>query len=372
MHIRPFQAAYPRLSDLSSVDVFFDQVKEAYGEYVQAGQYDRFRKDALYIYQIRTNNRYHTALLACADIRDYLTGHIRKHEHTLQYKEDKQLELLWKRQASVKPITLAYPDVEQVNHFLREYTRRMEPDLQVGLHGDQHLVWAIEEEVGIRKLQRLFAEKIPVAYIADGHHRTAAVARQFSLRGSAGSFDRLLCAFFPSSELEIHDFNRVIKDLGEWSTGHFLKRLKAVCHVTPLGQARKPQEKFHMLLYLNEEWFECCWKAEMLGRYQDQEVVLDAQLLNTWVLQDILGIEDVRNDPRISYVEGPRGLDALRQKVNKAVDNRLAFGLYPVQLEEMYAIADSQLELPPKSTWFEPRMKNGLIVLEYPEHLSGQ
>lgn len=325
-------------------------------------------EQAFYIYQIRTSNRYHTALIACVDVRDYLQGHIRKHEHTLESKERKQLDLLKHRRAAVKPVTLAYPDVESINLILREYTIRIEPDFTIRHGEDTHLIWAVEEQIGIQKLRSLFRKKVPNAYIADGHHRSAATARQFMETGGDERFGQLLCAFFPASELEIHDFNRVVRGIGLQSHASFLARLSQVLHIRQLAQARKPQAKFNLLLYLGQEWFELAWKENVLSAHEQQNVVLDAQLLNQFVLRDILGIDDVRNDPRISYVEGPRGLDALRQKVDKDNADRAAFGLYPVQLEEMFTVADSQQELPPKSTWFEPRIQNGLIVLTYPEH----
>lgn len=368
MHIRPFKASFPAWEKLSSTQEYFSSVKETFGGLSGAGLFRQADHPACYIYQIRTPSRYHTALIACTDVRDYLQGAIRKHEHTLEPKERKQLDLLKERKAAVKPVTLAYPDVEPINLILREYSTRIEPDFTIQHGEDTHLIWAVEEEVGIRKLQSLFQQKVPYAYIADGHHRSAATARQFLEAGERAHFGQLLCAFFPASELEIHDFNRVVKDLGGLSHAAFMAHLSQVLHIRSLGQARKPQQKFNMLLYLGGEWFELSWKQDILSAYLHQDVVLDAQLLNQYVLSDILGIADVRNDPRLSYVEGPRGLDALRQKVDKDSDQRAAFGLYPVQLEEMFSVADSQKELPPKSTWFEPRMKNGLIVLTYPEH----
>lgn len=368
MQISPFKASFPAWEKLTSTQDYFSSVKEKYADLSGKGLFRRSDQPACYIYQIRTPSRYHTALIACTDIRDYLQGDIRKHEHTLAPKERKQVDLLQQRSAAVKPVTLAYPDVEPINLILREYSTRIEPDFSIRDGEQTHLIWAVEEKIGIQKLQSLFREKVPCAYIADGHHRSAATARRFLDSGEDERFGQLLCAFFPASELEIHDFNRVVKHLGDQSHASFIARLSEVLHIRPLGQARKPRKKFYMLLYLGQEWFELAWKEEVLRAYLHQKVVLDAQLLNRYVLKDILGIENVRHDPRLSYIEGPSGLDALRQKVDKDPARRVAFGLYPVQLEEMFTVADSREELPPKSTWFEPRMKNGLIVLTYPEH----
>jgi len=368
MQISPFKASFPLWEKLPSTEDYFLSVKEKYTKMAGQGLFRPATEPAFYIYQIRTPSRYHTALITCVDVREYLQGHICRHEHTLEPKERKQLDLLRYRQAAVKPVTLAYPDVEPINLLLREYSTRIEPDFTIKYGADTHLIWAVEEQVGINKLQSLFEENVPSAYIADGHHRSAATARQFLEAGEDERFSQLLCAFFPASELEIYDFNRVVLDIGGQSHASFLARLSQVLYVRPLGQARKPQDKFILLLYMGEEWFELAWKEEVLSAYVHQDVVLDAQLLNQYVFKDILDIEDVRNDPRLSYVEGPRGLDALRQKVDKDSANRVAFGLYPVQLAEMFAVADSGEELPPKSTWFAPRIKNGLIVLTYPEH----
>ena len=367
MHIRPFKAAFPIWSRIASAEVFFASVKSDYQIFRDQGLFDTYPTNALYIYQIRNGRRWHTGLLACTDIRDYLSGGIKKHEKTMAAKETKQFELLHQRQAMVKPVTLLYPDVNDINSLLKEYTVNVIPDFSIPLGSEEHLIWCVEEKAGIQKLQELFEQEVPDAYIADGHHRSAATALQYQERGCVSPFDQLLCAFFPSSELEIHDFNRVIKDLSNLTPIYFMARLSAYCDIEPVTNVVKPKEKHHMLLYLDEEWFRLKWKKEVLNPIEKEPVKLDADLLNEHILKGILGIEDVRNDPRISYVEGPKGLEAIQQKVQKGDKNRMAFCLYPVQLEEMFIVADYKKELPPKSTWFEPRMRNGLIVLDYPK-----
>ncbi|NRB64229.1 MAG: DUF1015 domain-containing protein, partial [Saprospiraceae bacterium] len=342
MHIRTFKAAFPVWSRIISAEDFLANVKTDYRKFRDQGLFDTYPKDALYIYQIRNDKRWFTGLLACTDIRDYLAGSIKKHEKTMAVKEAKQVELLHQRQATVKPVTLLYPDVDNINTLLKEYTINVRPDFVISLGSEKHLVWCVEEKAGIQKLQELFKEEVPHAYIADGHHRSAAMAFQYQQRGCVSPFDQMLCAFFPSSELEIHDFNRVIKNLGRLSPIYFMARLSACCDIEPIAKAFKPHKKHQMLLYLDEEWFRLTWKKEVLKPLEKEAVILDADLLNEYILKGILGIVDVRNDLRISYVEGPKGLEAIQQKVLKGDKNRMAFCLYPVQMEEMFIVADHE------------------------------
>jgi len=369
MRIRPLRAILPIPEYIASTDSFFSTVKEDYNEYLDNGFFEQDLQGAIYVYQIRTPERSYTGLITKTDVEDYLDGNIKKHEHTLPPKEQRQLQLLLKRKAMVKPILLAYPDVFDLNQFINSVIEQEEPSLTIFLDDDHrhHLIWEIKDDRRIGWLQKQFAEQVPEAYIADGHHRCATTARLFmqaKKRGEETAYSQLLCAFFPASELEILDFNRVIDCLADCSPTYLMARFSQLFDIDPLSVARKPEEKHELTLFINQEWYLLRWKAVILAAQSDQEVLFDASLLDELVMRDILGIQDVRTDSRVEYVEGPKGLEGLRKKALKS-DTRIGFCLFPVQLDEMFTVARAGRVLPPKSTWFEPRLKNGIIVQDY-------
>lgn len=368
MHISPFQALYPNLEYITSTDSFFDSVKKEYPEYVESGFYNKSSREALFVHQIRTADRQYTGIIACSDMEDYLRGSIKKHEHTLPYKEQKQLQLLLKRRAVIKPVLLTYPEAPSISQWTRQFIKDREPFLEVRFDSDAeiHLLWEVRDGRHIQEIQALFAEKVPVTYIADGHHRTTSLAilyqrtRKPSLKERYG---HLLCAFFPSSDLDIHDFNRVVEGLNQLSLTRVMAEIAQLFDIEMLDEPLRPRRKHEILLFINHEWYRLHWKTQVLEQYRKDPVVLDSHLLNELVLRNILGIEDVRSDQRVHYVAGPEGLEGVWETATSR-ESCIGFCLYPVKLEEMIALADRDEVLPPKSTWFEPRITNGLVVYE--------
>ncbi|MEL6924857.1 MAG: DUF1015 family protein [Bacteroidota bacterium] len=368
MNIFPFQAVYPDLDFIASPDSFFGTVKENYVEYKENDFFKKTDREAIYIYQIKSKWRNYLGLVACADIEDYLEGHILKHENTLAPKEQQQMQLLLNRKAMVKPILLTYPDVAYINELLQGYIEKHPPFLKTHFEGEQseHLFWQLDNESSIQKLQEVFREHIGKSYIADGHHRSSTVAlmyQRWKNRGGANPFNRMLCAFFPASQLSIFDYNRIIEGLQEISPTRFMAELSQLCDVEVLAAATKPDAPHQMVLCLDHEWYKLRWKPSVLRKYEHIDPLLDVSLLNEEILKGILQIEDVRTDPRVKYVEGPRGMEVLKNKTFKN-EKRMAFLLYPVALGDLMRVADDGKVMPPKSTWFEPRVKNGLLVLE--------
>lgn len=368
MHIRPFQAVYPNLDFVTSTDSFFESVKEEYNDYRESGFFQKSAQEALYVYEIRGADRNFRGIIACADIEDYLYGHIKKHEHTMADQEQKQLQLMLRRQAAVKPVLVTYPEAPAISAWSRRITESEPPALRVYFEQDaqQHLLWEVRDGSLIREIQELFEREVPDTYIADGHHRSSSSALLYERTQDGELRERyrnLLCAFFPSSDLAIHDFNRVVEGLDDLSLSRFMARLSQLFNIDILEQPVRPRRKYEILLFVNEEWYLLHWKESVLRSYAEEKVILDSRLLNELVLRDILEIEDVRTDQRIHYVAGPEGLEGLRRKASRP-GNRIGFCLYPVKLEELITLADQDQVLPPKSTWFEPRMKNGLIIYE--------
>ncbi len=367
MRINPFQAVYPDFNYVASTDAFFSTVKEDYPEYKKSGFFQKASQEAFYLYQIITPVRSFTGMIVCSDIRDYINGKIKKHENTLAAKEQQQLNLLVSRKAMVKPVLLTYPDVKSISKIINNYINKNPsffscemPDTK-----EKHVVWEVSDGQLIQKLQQLFADEVSSAYIADGHHRcsSSALFYQRTRKKKKVRCDQLLSVYFPISELEIHDYNRVVEALEDCSPTLFMAQLSRLFQITPLDKPAKPQVKNELTFCINREWYRLQWKTSVLKEYFKKKVLLDAFMLDEKVMRDILGIEDIRIDKRMAYVEGPKGLDGIRRLMNKN-NNYVAFCLYPIDIKDVIKISDAKMTMPPKSTWFEPRIKNGMIVVE--------
>jgi uncharacterized protein (DUF1015 family) len=369
MHIQPFQAVYPDTGLISSADHFFSSVKEKFSDYWESGFFKKLPQEGLYIHRIQTPKRLFTGMVACIDVQDYLDGHVKKHENTLSAAEQEQTHLLLRRSAQVKPVMLTYRKVDAIDDILNGYANASPHFLEV--HFDEmdemHRFWEIKEGHIIQRLQTIFQENVPDTYIADGHHRTSSAAllyQRFGKKKGENPFRWLPCAFYATPELEIHDFNRVVEGLNDLKPSVFMAQLSRLFDIEVLKKPQKPTKKHELTLYLDREWFKLNWKKELLSSYKKEPVVLDVNLLNTHVLKGILGISDVRTDARVKYLEGPKGLDVLKEKTLKN-EERLAFCLFPVSMEDFLEVSDLGGVLPPKSTWFEPRIRSGLLVRQF-------
>ncbi len=369
MRIRAFQAVHPNFDLIASTDSFFGSVKYEYPRYRKSGFFHRTPAEAIYIYQIEGNGRIYKGLVACSEIADYDEGLIKKHENTLSSKEQQQLQLIISRGATVKPILMTYPGVKQIDKLIDEcikdnkifYKAKFEEENTI------HSFWQISNGEIIEKFTNLFAKKVPETYIADGHHRcstTSLLHKRMSKSKDNKDYDLLLTAFFPAHELDIHDYNRIVDGLGELSPTMFIAKLSRVFEIEPIEALEKPSNKFEVTMLFQKECYRLKWRESILKKYSKEIVVLDANLLDVEVLQNILDIQDIRTNTRIKYVEGPKGVEGIRQKTLK-VDDRIGFLLYPVDLKDLMKVADANKVMPPKSTWFEPRMKNGFIVHEF-------
>ncbi|MEK7254432.1 MAG: DUF1015 family protein [Bacteroidota bacterium] len=366
MHIHPFQAVYPNADLIASADYFFASVKEEFNHYVQRGFYKKLPQEGLYVHQIVGERRTYTGMIACLDILDYLDGNIKKHENTIAAAEQEQMRLMLWRNAMVKPVMLTYRNADDVKTILERQTQRREPFLEVHFEevSQLHRFWEISDWQTIEQLQRTFLEQVPHTYIADGHHRISTTALMFKRhKGNPGDnpYRWLLSALYPASELEIHDFNRIIEGLNDLSPAVLMAKLSKLFEIDLLHEAQKPSQKHELTMYLDRHWFRLRWREQVLAEFSHQPVVLDVTMLNEKVLSGILGIKDVRTDARVKYFEGVKGLGSLKDKTLRS-DERLAFCLYPVAMDDFLAVSDAGGILPPKSTWFEPRIRSGLLV----------
>jgi uncharacterized protein (DUF1015 family) len=365
MRIQPFQALYPNFDFIASPDSFCEDARYAFTEFKQHGFFEKAPQDALYIYQIEAKGRLHTGLIGLNEIADFNEGRIKKHEKTLSEKEQQQMQLFLKWDAVLKPVLLAYKPVPEIQAWIQGCISRRKPLYETVFEkdGQKHRVWSVSDGKEIKYLQDLFADHIPRSYIADGHHRTTTVAllnERLAEKHNDFDFAHLFSAWFSMDELVILDFNRVIDALEDTSITRFIISLSEVCELKVLNAPTKPSMKHEMTMYLEGEWYALKWRKEILEQYTDQ-IALDAQLLNELIIDKIIGITDVRNDTRIAYVEGARGTQGIIKDAGKS-KNKVSFMLYPVAFEDMMEMADQDMSLPPKSTYFEPRIKSGMLV----------
>ena len=326
------------------------------------------KEDSFYIYQQTWNGRTQTGLVGTASIDDYLNNHIKKHESTRSDKELDRINHVDYTNANTGPIFLTYRKSDKINLIINTWMQKGKAlyDVQYD-DGVSHKIWCINDNSTINKLIHLFSE-IKSFYIADGHHRAASAVevgkkRRIENPNYDGSeeFNFFLSVLFPDEDLYIMDYNRVIRDLNEFSTAEFLELLKENFEVeeyNEIGQF-KPYEKHMFGMYIDNQWY--ILKA-LENSFDDNSPVdrLDASILQNNILKPILGINDPRVDERIDFVGGIRGLAELEQRVQDGM--RIAFSLYPTNIKELMAVADSGNVMPPKSTWFEPKLRSGFFI----------
>jgi len=369
MNIYPFQAIFPKEDLITSADSFFGSMKYQFTEYYKTGFFDKSPQEALYLYQITHNGTKNLGLVAATDIKDFTTDKVLKHEKTLAAKEQNMMQLMLQRNALIKPVLLAYKSNKLVVDALKKARGRKKPILSIEFENEktEHKIWKLSDADTVESIKKLFKRKIPKAYIADGHHRSSTSAILYeseNIENAEAKFGKLLTIYFPMNELEIWDYNRVVEVFNTVDMPVFLTKLSKYCKIKTLKKGRKPKDKFEMTMYMSNYWFSLKWKQKVFKKYAKQKILLDSELFNTNIMGDILGVADVRESKKIKYFSGKEGTAALEEEVNKHKE-KVAFFIYPVLAEELLQIADQKKTLPPKSTWFEPRIKNGIIAKEF-------
>ncbi len=331
---------------------------------VEKGDFITEENPCYYIYELTMEGRVQTGLVACASIDDYAEGIIKKHENTRAEKEADRICHVDTCNAQTGPIFLAYRANDTIRGIVNE-KKQDEPLYDfVSEDGIRHRVFVIDDAQQIKTLQDTF-EKIGEIYIADGHHRAAsAVKVGFKRRENHPNFTGMeefnyfLSVLFPDEELMIMDYNRVVKDLNGYSVSDFLKKTGSIFQMEKLNGQRKPREKGEICMYLEGSWYSLKIREE--DKTSDPVEGLDVSLLQNLLLRPILGIENPKTDERIDFVGGIRGLDELQRRV--AEDCQVAFAMYPTSIGELFAVADAGRLMPPKSTWFEPKLRSGLFI----------
>lgn len=345
----------------------YDKAVENFQKFQREGWLVQDEKEQYYLYAQTMDGRTQYGLVVGASVDDYLTGKIKKHELTRKEKEVDRMHHIEINNANIEPVFLSFPTNEVLERVIAQ-TAKTQPEYDfVSEDGIGHTLWCISDDAVINEITEAFA-KIPYLYIADGHHRTAAAAHVGEEKAKADpnhtgkeEYNYLLAVCFPESHLKVMDYNRVVKDLNGLTNEEFLQKLGEKFVVEDKGtEIYRPAALHNFSLYLGGKWYSLTAKE---GTYDDNDPigVLDVKISSDYILRDILNIVDLRTDKRIDFVGGIRGLGELKDRVDSG-EMKMALALYPVTMRQIIDIADSGNIMPPKATWFEPKLRSGLII----------
>jgi uncharacterized protein (DUF1015 family) len=348
----------------------YNKAVENYNTFKKEGWLVQDETEKYYVYAQTMNGRTQYGLVVCAYVDDYLKGNIKKHELTRRDKEEDRMKHVRINNANIEPVFFAYPNHPELDAIVSEITQRT-PEYSFIAPGDGfgHQFWIINNLATIEKITEIFAT-IPSLYIADGHHRSAAAAlvgdekrKQNPLHTGKEEYNYFMAVCFPDNQLNIIDYNRVVKDLNGLTDEVFIDLLKTDFEVEKTGtDIYKPNKLHNFSLYLSGSWYSLTAKE---GTYNDNDPigVLDVTISSNLILDKILGIKDLRSDKRIDFVGGIRGLGELKKRVDSG-EMKMALALYPVSMKQLIDIADTGNIMPPKTTWFEPKLRSGLVIHE--------
>ena len=348
----------------------YQSAREHFDLFKKNGWLVQDKKECYYIYAQTMGDRTQYGLVVAANFEDYMEGKIKKHELTRRDKEEDRMKHVRVNNANIEPVFFAYKHVDELDQIIAKYTAKTpEYDFVAQIDGFGHKFWVIDDDKDIQRITELVAQ-IPAMYIADGHHRSAAAAlvgnerkQQNPNHTGKEEYNYFLAVCFPDNQLNIIDYNRVVKDLNGLSEEQFLKALEEDFVVEKKGvEIYKPNRLHNFSLYLGGNWYSLTAEE---GRYNDQDPigVLDVTISSNLILDKILGIKDLRSDKRIDFVGGIRGLGELKRRVDSG-EMKVALALYPVTMQQIIDIADTGNIMPPKTTWFEPKLRSGLVIHE--------
>ena len=362
LHITKSEIDLPESVDIHDRTVY-EKARENLKAFIDNHILLQEQKPAYYIYQLIMNGKSQTGLVAVSSVDDYENDIIKKHEFTRPEKEQDRINHITITGAQTGNVFLAYRDVPVLNQLIGDWKNSHTAIYDfVADDGIRHTVWLVDDDPTISRITDIFANEVPETYIADGHHRAASAAKVRKALGAdrTPASDYFLTTLFPASELQILDYNRVITDLNGLSLEAFLEKVAENFTIIPSDQPVKPAALHHIGLYIAHKWYELVAKEGSFDA-SDPVGVLDISVLQKNILGPVLGILDQRTDKRIDFVGGIRGLEGLTSRVDSG-EMVLAFSLYPVGIEQLFAIADSGNVMPPKSTWFEPKLRDGLLT----------
>ncbi|HNI31418.1 MAG TPA: DUF1015 family protein [Chitinophagales bacterium] len=363
----------PEINFENNIDQYAEEVyqkgKEVFTTFINENILQRDEKPCMYVYAQTMEGRTQTGLVAGSSIDDYFNDKIKKHELTLIAKENDRIKHMKTKMAQPGMVFLTYKAVEEIDVIIEHYTSHQAAENDfVDSQNVRHQLWKIDNENIIQKLVTLFKEQVPASYIADGHHRSAASAKvgkqlreENPNHTGNESYNYFLSCLFPSNQLQIQDYNRLVKDLNDLSEATLLEKIAQHFTIEKIGQTiYKPTQLHEFSMYVNGNWYKLNANKNTYNE-NDPIGVLDVTILSKYILDEILNIKDQRTDKRIDFVGGIRGLGELQKRVDSG-EMKIAFAFYPVSLDQLIAIADTGNIMPPKSTWFEPKLKSGLVI----------
>jgi uncharacterized protein (DUF1015 family) len=359
LHVTRAEIDLPADTDVHSSSVY-QKAKENLEQMISQGLLFKDEKPCYYIYQLVMSGRSQTGLVCVSSVEDYFKGVIKKHELTRPEKEKDRIDHMQTIRAQTGNVFMAYRDVMEINALINGWKATQKPVYDFkATDGVQHTVWVIDRDLVIQSITQLFETKVPATYIADGHHRAASAAKVSKALPDSEAAKYFLTTIFPASQLAILDYNRVVKDLDGVSEKKFIGSLQEEFYMTLSPEPVKPAQLHEFGMYMDHQWYIL---SSRKGTFSEDPIgVLDVTILSSNILDKLLDIEDQRTDKRIDFVGGIRGLEELEKRVNSG-EMKVAFSLYPVTIEQLFAIADSGKIMPPKSTWFEPKLRDGLLT----------
>ena len=367
LHIIKPEIDFTPIADEHSAEVY-DKAVENFKAWKERGWLVQDNEEHYYIYAQTMNGRTQYGIAMCCHFEDYLSGAIKKHELTRPDKEEDRMIHVRNQQANIEPVFFTYPDNDEINSIVESVVSQNEADYDFTAEdGFGHHFWVIRDKAMNERITELFAS-VPALYVADGHHRTAAAARvgqECMQKNPSHTGEEEYCYFlavtFPASRLRIIDYNRVVRDLNGLTKEELLAALEVSFEVEKKGsEVYTPSALHNFAMYIDGEWYSLTAKQ---GTYDDQDPigVLDVTVLSNLVLDKILGISDLRTSKRIDFVGGIRGLGELKRRVDSG-EMKVAFALYPVSMQQLIDIADTGNIMPPKTTWFEPKLRSGVVI----------
>lgn len=368
LHITRAEIDLPAGIDIHSEEVYKKSI-ENFALWQKKGWLVQDEKPYFYIYAQTMAGRTQYGIAGCASVDDYLNGIIKKHELTRPDKEQDRMVHIRVNNANMEPVFFTYPSVKKIDSIVNRIVRKEKPEYDFTAEdGVKHHFWVVRDPEIMKQIETLFAEKVPFTYVADGHHRTAAAAlvgkekrENNPLHKGTEEYNFFLAVHFPDNQLSILDYNRTIKDLNGLSDEDFLKKLENGFEIREKGtRIYKPRKLHDFSMYLGDKWYRLTAKKD---KYDDNDPIgsLDVTILTNLVLEPVLDIQDLRRSKRIDFVGGIRGLGELKKRVDSG-EMKVAFALFPVSLKQLIKIADSGQIMPPKTTWFEPKLRSGLVI----------
>jgi uncharacterized protein (DUF1015 family) len=368
LHITRSEIDLPADIDTHSEEVYNKSV-ENFRKWQKKGWLVQDKSPHFYIYAQTMKGRTQYGIVGCASVDDYLNGIIKKHELTRPDKEQDRMVHVRVNNANIEPVFFTYPAVKEIDEIVHKIVSMEEAEYDfVTEDGFGHHFWVIRKKETNALIEKLFSEKVPYTYVADGHHRTAAAAlvgkekrEKNTSHDGTEEYNFFLAVHFPADQLQIIDYNRTIKDLNGLTTEKLLARLENSFIIEQKGnKTYKPKKLHNFSMYIDGNWYSLTAKP---GTYNDNDPigVLDVTILTNQILCPILDIQDLRRSKRIDFVGGIRGLGELKKRVDTG-EMKVAFALYPISMNQLITIADSGNIMPPKSTWFEPKLRSGLVI----------